>query len=223
MILDVLGGCAEAEISVATGTDAVGVLVPAENPELCGRLLAGWPSANPAMSLFGRRFVRCDLVRDRWVAVTWYRDPVEDEYADLGPVTLIADRFRPAGRCERTVYLSAAAERMPALRDVVSLVCGRAGVTDAAAGAALETMARLGWITHVGVTLTGPRPRLKINAATRELPVALAPALSARFRQLRAPLGYVACTVDGRGLSRVRLYARPIPGRQLAAVLGGLR
>jgi len=218
---------AAAEVSIASTTPAVGVLVPAVDAALCARVARAWGRAAPPWP--APTFLRCDVDGGAWLAVAWYRDAHADDFeSPVGetPVQYVAERWRRDGGDELSLYIQVAGIPPAGLPEAARAMGTLAGLTPVALDVAAQlasSAARLGWTQSYAATVYGPAPRLKLGVATRRVEDALAllpdagaaAALRTRSRRLRARLAYAGFTIERDGAIGLRLYAQPMRGDQV--------
>ncbi|GAA0572833.1 hypothetical protein GCM10010172_66770 [Paractinoplanes ferrugineus] len=229
-ILNRLAGVAAAELSIASDTGAVGVLVAGNQAPLVHWIGGHWnrPWSGPSP-----RFVRCDLSQHQLRAVTWYRSARRDEHHGLAgtvPATMVAERWRSGRPDERSVYFDVAALRGTRLVDVAMAAARSGGLAPGVVDAIPDLVRRsatAGWPRLLSLAVAGDSPRLKLQHAApgarraAEVLDGAADPLLTRFRRLRLPAGYAGFTLSEHGLA-LRLYARPIDGRHLPRAVAAL-
>lgn len=235
-IVDLLAsaGAEESELSLSSTQSAFGVMVPDVDQSVRCQLVRQWDDPTRAVpDVQSPRFVRCDVDADNWLAVTWYRDAVEGTFTSERfptPVVIngVAERWIRGSPDERSIYADVAGMRSEAICDVTSILGGFVDLGSDPVRIARLLVAEasgIGWVQNVAVTVTGDRPRLKIAVATPALHAAamvvgdVGLTLACEFARLRSRLGYVAYSVDHRSQLSLRLYSRPLPGRQIKSML----
>lgn len=217
----------EAEVSIASRTTAVGVLVPPVQFGLCSRVARAWGRPTPPWPT--PTFLRCDVDRSGWLAVAWYRNAHAGDFVspfEKAPVQYVAERWRREGEDERSLYIQVAGIPSTRLADAARAMGRLANLTIPALDAAEElavAAAKIGWAQSFAATITGPAPRLKLGVATRRTEDALAllpdpaaaHALRARFIRLRTGLAYVGITIEPGCAVDLRLYSRPMDARHI--------
>ena len=216
------------ELSVCGEEGTVGVLA-AVVPEDVTPFARAWAGA--AIRLRDDavpRFVRCDLSRTDWTAVTFYGDGLPDgahrrldapvfgwgrrwsQVAATPPVLYHDVRAFPPSETARRLETLAADEGWPAESRAFDRT-----ITDLAA---------TGWLQYVALGARGG-PKLIVAVARAEPALAIvrqtSPDVADRFeavrRRLHGTIGYIAAAFDG-GI-RWRLYLRPIMTGNVAALV----
>lgn len=221
---------APAELSVGSGSSAIGVGLAPSGRLVSERLAALWGRTPPWP---WPTFIRCDLDAGRCPAVAWYRDAGPGDFRSPvpgAPPQYLGTRWADGRPDETTRYVQVAGvgpERLSqAARDVGRLAGLRPDALDHAATLA-AALARAGWMQTFAATVDGARPRLKLIVATTRLSSVLdatpdagaSGTLRERFRRLRTRLAYAAISVSPQGFDGLRLYSAPVR----AASLAGLR
>jgi hypothetical protein len=183
------------------------------------------------------RFVRCDLSRSGWQALTLYGsgpafDVVPDWPAPM-PVFCSSARFTACGASEWTTYFDTRMHSAARIEENLSAVAAALGLSPARGALIIDVLRRmlpLGWIQCVAVT-NCPR-RLKLDVATnrasdtlralRDFECPELQRIAAAICRLGGAVGYAGASVSQAGTAVWRVYARPFPCRDIAGLLEDL-